>query len=210
MFPRQLLAHAHRKRDQPFVQPVSKGHSHTGRSLRTVHRRSDPRIRFRRYAHQRSKVSSHRFTTHFRVRRKIGFANQTKIWAPFDNKAIAISRVLSLENLWKLVKTCENLWKLVKTCEKCYKHAQNSFKHWKTHKNAQRDGLTDRPTNQPTEWLIRKKSIKVSIFWEVGRKKWFPFFVWGAVGKLSWVSGRTWPVLRFIPKVVWTFLHVLA
>ena len=69
-------------------------------------------------------------------------------WGHFKNKAIAISRVLLLEkmwkcekmwkmsktcenlwklvktwenlgNLWKLVKTCENLWKLVKTCEKC-------------------------------------------------------------------------------------------
>ena len=54
-----------------------------------------------------------------------------------ENKAIAISRVLSLEKMWKcekcekivktcekcekLVKTCENLWKLVKTCSKLNK-----------------------------------------------------------------------------------------
>ena len=47
------------------------------------------------------------------------------------------------------------------------------------------DGGTGGWTDRRTE--IRKKSIKVSIFWEVGRKKWFPFFVCGAVGKLRWV-----------------------
>ena len=60
------------------------------------------------------------------------------------------------------------------------------------------------------KWFIRKKLINLSIFWEVGRKKWFPFFVWGAVGKLGWVEALMRLGLRLIPKVIWTFLHILA
>ena len=39
-------------------------------------------------------------------------------------------------------------------------------------------------------YIIRKKSIKVLIFWEVGRKKLFPFFVWG--GEFRPYQGWVW------------------
>ena len=44
------------------------------------------------------------------------------------NKAIAISRVLSLKKMWK---TCENLWKLVKTSENFWKLLKTSENFWK-------------------------------------------------------------------------------
>ena len=50
----------------------------------------------------------------------------------------------------------------------------------------------------------KKKLVEWSIFWEVGRKKLFPFLTWGIVRKLSWIEALTWLGLRFIPKVVWT------
>ena len=58
--------------------------------------------------------------------------------------------------------------------------------------------------------IIRKILIKVLIFWEVGRKKLFLFFAWGAVSKLRWVEALMSLCLKFIPKVIWTFLHILA
>ena len=66
----------------------------------------------------------------------------------WSNKAIAISRVLSLEKMWKCEKTCENLWKLEKNDKNLQNHAQNWLKHLKTHKYAQRDG----PTDGRTDW----------------------------------------------------------
>ena len=55
-------------------------------------------------------------------------------------------------------------------------------------------------------WFIRTKSIIVLIFWEVGRKN-VPIFCLRCCERVGALMGLG---LRFIPKVVWTFLHVLA
>ena len=60
------------------------------------------------------------------------------------NKAIAISRVLSLEKMWK--------------CEKCLKLTEITKNDSKTHKNAQRDG----PTNGRTSRRTNKVTYRVA------------------------------------------------
>ena len=65
------------------------------------------------------------------------YANEINYWPLLKkiesllNKAIAISPVLLLEKMWKLVKTCENLWKLVKTCENVWKPLETFENFWK-------------------------------------------------------------------------------
>ena len=77
-----------------------------------------------------------------------GFKRWNDKWREQEkNKAIAISCVLSLKN-------CENSQKLSKTHKfsNCLKMSSNVLKTLKTHKNTQRDGRMDGPTDQTTNW----------------------------------------------------------
>ena len=49
--------------------------------------------------------------------------------------------------------------------------------------------------------IIGKKSNYVIRFLNVGKKRGFPFFPWGRLGKLGHFPGGLGPRMKFIPKV---------
>ena len=68
------------------------------------------------------------------------------------------------------------------------------FSYWSVNKYAP---LSVRP-DCDVQQLIRTKSKIVSIFWEVGRRQGFPFFVWGFWASWSESGPEMWPDLTFI------------